>query len=196
MLTLELEICIGLPEQHRRQAAELVYSGFRTKLAPIMGAPDRVVAILEESLAADMALVALCEDQLVGLAGVGYNGRGFMNLHLSGFVRRLGWLHGLPGYVLAWNYARPAPAGKLALECLVVADSMRGQGIGTQLLDTVFDLARTEQLDSVQLDVVDTNPRARTLYERAGFTPIRTRSYPFCRRLLGLSAVTTMQKHV
>jgi ribosomal protein S18 acetylase RimI-like enzyme len=73
---------------------------------------------------------------------------------------------------------------------------MRGKGIGTRLLESVFDFARTEGFSSVRLDVVDTNPGARRLYERMGFVPVKTGHYPYLRRVMGFSAGTTMIREI
>lgn len=51
--------------------------------------------------------------------------------------------------------------------------------MGTRLLETIFDLARRE--------VVDTNTRARQLYERLGFVLVETHAYPIQSGWLGFS---------
>lgn len=196
MHPLQVEIHSGLPEAYRRQAAEILYDAFQRKFASVISKADQAIAILEESMAASMALVAISDDRLVALAGVGHGGQGFLNWKRSAFLRQLGWLRGLPGYMLASTFIHPADNGQLMLECIAVSDSVRGQGVGTQLLDAVFALTQAEHLDAVQLDVIDTNPRARELYERLGFVATHTRHYPYFRRLLGLTAVTTMIKQV
>jgi ribosomal protein S18 acetylase RimI-like enzyme len=82
------------------------------------------------------------------------------------------------------------------MDGIVVHPSARGQGIGTQLLEALFQYAREHGFARVRLDVVDTNPRARQLYERQGFVAVKTRQYPFLRRVLGFAAVTTMIKEL
>ena len=66
-------------------------------------------------------------------------------------------------------------------------------GVGTQLLTAVASFGREQGYRAICLDVVDTNPGARRLYERAGFAPTITRSYPFLRPF-GFTAVTTMRQ--
>jgi ribosomal protein S18 acetylase RimI-like enzyme len=65
-------------------------------------------------------------------------------------------------------------------------------GVGTKLLDAIVEVAQARGYRQVRLDVVDTNPRARQLYERRGFVAVETKSYPWLRHLLGFSASTTM----
>jgi hypothetical protein len=44
--------------------------------------------------------------------------------------------------------------------------------------------------------VVDTNPRARKLYEREGYVAVRTEATPYLRRMMGFGAVTTMERRL
>ena len=80
------------------------------------------------------------------------------------------------------------------MDGIAVRADQRGQGIGTRLLCGIFDFASTQHFQSIRLDVVDTNPRARQLYERVGFVPTQTHAYPFLHRIVGFSRVTTMVK--
>jgi ribosomal protein S18 acetylase RimI-like enzyme len=44
----------------------------------------------------------------------------------------------------------------------------------------------------VRLDVINTNPKAKKLYENIGYKSIKTANFPYLERLLGFSGVTTM----
>lgn len=63
-------------------------------------------------------------------------------------------------------------------------------------IHAVFDFARKRGMRAVRLDVVDTNPDARRLYERLGFAPVRTRRCPYLFRRMGFSAFTTMVEEI
>ena len=45
-----IELRFGLPERYRRQAAEICYTAFRAKFAPIMRCETRAVAVLERDM--------------------------------------------------------------------------------------------------------------------------------------------------
>ena len=190
------EIRLGLPERHRRDAAELYYQAFRQKFEPVMGSREHGVAILAKTFDPELAIVALHQDQLAGVAGVQYGGRHFVDFEMSAFVQEFGWLRGPFKLLLLLAFARRQRKGELSMDGIVVHPSMRGQGIGTRLLQTVFDFAQTNGFGSVRLEVVDTNPGARRLYERMGFVPTKTKEYPYLRRAMGFSAVTTMIKQL
>lgn len=60
----------------------------------------------------------------------------------------------------------------------------------------MFEFAQANGFSTVRLDVADTNPGARRLYERMGFAPTHTQKYPFLRNIVGFSAGTTMIKQI
>ncbi len=192
----QAEIRFGLPEHCRRQAAELYYEAFRQKFEPIMSSQQHGVAVLEKAFDSERAIVALWQGQLAGVAGLHYGGRQFVNARASAFAHEFGWLSGLWRFALFAAFAQRERKGVLLLDDIAVHSSMRGKGIGTRLLQAVFDLARSSGFGSVRLVVVDTNPDARRLYERLGFVPIQTRKYTYLRRVMGFAAATTMIKEI
>ena len=68
----------------------------------------------------------------------------------------------------------------------------REQRVSIKLLTRIADHARATGHHAVRLDVIDTNPRARALYERVGFKAKgQTKLGPFA-RVFGFSSATTM----
>ncbi|NDJ53018.1 MAG: GNAT family N-acetyltransferase, partial [Chloroflexi bacterium] len=90
----------------------------------------------------------------------------------------------------------PLETGTLLMDGIVVDGSMRGQGIGSRLLDAILDYARMHDYEKVRLDVVDTNPRARALYERKGFVEVRTERYPILKPIFGFAGSATMLRTI
>jgi ribosomal protein S18 acetylase RimI-like enzyme len=82
------------------------------------------------------------------------------------------------------------------MDGIAVAPDVRGRGVGSLLIEEVAAVAAEQHCREIRLDVIDTNPRARALYERRGFTAVRTERTPYLRRLLGFGAVTTMHRPV
>jgi GNAT superfamily N-acetyltransferase len=191
----QIEI-VNLPEGSRRRAAELCYEAFRRKFAPILGPPERGMAILERDLNPELVIAALAGDQLVGLAGLEYGGGCFFNPRWSTFAREFGPLRGLLRCLVFLPFARHRRAGDVTVGALAVDAAMRGRGVGSRLMAAVFDWARERGFQTVSLEVVDTNPQAQRLYERLGFVPIRTERLPRLFRRVGFSAVTMMVREV
>ena len=80
------------------------------------------------------------------------------------------------------------------MDGIAVHGDARGKGVGTALLEAIFDKARELDLTSVRLDVIDANPRARTLYERRGFVAGKEQSTGLFRHVFGFSNYTEMIK--
>lgn len=57
---------------------------------------------------------------------------------------------------------------------LIVAPEWREQGIGTMLVRTLVEIARSEGFPEVEIGAANANPRAMALYERLGFERRRT----------------------
>lgn len=57
----------------------------------------------------------------------------------------------------------------LTLDGIFVIEEARGNGVDTALLDAIMQVAEDTRKSGVRLDLIDTNPRAKALYERRGF---------------------------
>lgn len=53
----------------------------------------------------------------------------------------------------------------------------RGRGIGSRLLEAAESFARSRGADTLGLEVMPGNDRARALYERLGFSPVEVRMH-------------------
>jgi ribosomal protein S18 acetylase RimI-like enzyme len=191
-----LVVQFGLPAAYARQVAEVYWEAFGAKMRPILAPPERAIRILQPDLRLDGVVGALVGETLVGLAGLRLDGRHFWQPRVATVVREYGLPAGLPrAAVLLLAAAGGGHAGQLYVESLAVRGEWRGRGIGTRLLAACEDIARQRGLGALSLDVVDTNPRARRLYQRFGFVPVRTRRMPFA-RVSGFTAITEMVKRL
>jgi ribosomal protein S18 acetylase RimI-like enzyme len=186
----------GVPAGAERQAAELYWGAFSRKLGPALDPPDKAVPFIAAHLNADRAVCAILDGRLVGLAGYQLGGRALTGGSASAVLRAYGHLRGLHRLLLlALFERRPAP-GQLVMDGIAVDPGIRGRGVGSLLIEEVAAVAAEQDCREIRLDVIDTNPRARALYERRGFTAVRTEHTPYLRRLLGFGAVTTLHRTV
>ena len=74
------------------------------------------------------------------------------------------------GYVVAWFVADDGEIANLA-----VAPEGWGSGIGRALLDAALEEAARRNVESVYLEVRDSNARARRLYQSRGFEEVGRR---------------------
>ncbi|WP_327687558.1 GNAT family N-acetyltransferase [Streptomyces tubercidicus] len=186
----------GVPAGAERRAAELYWDAFGRKLGPALNPPDKAVPFLAAHLNADRAVCALLDGQLVGLAGYQLGGRALTGGSASAVLRAYGHLRGLHRLLLLALFERHPAPGQLVMDGIAVDPGIRGRGVGSLLLEEVAAVAVEQDCREIRLDVIDTNPRARTLYERRGFTAVRTERTPYLRGLLGFGAVTTMRRAV
>ena len=187
----------GLADHHREAAGRLFWQAFRGKLGFALGPDEKALDFLERAMGRDTVLCALSETgDLVGVAGFKTPQGGFV----GGSLKDLGAVYGPWGGV--WRGAllslleRACEPGVLLMDGIFVAEAGRGQGVGSALLAAVEEHARAAGLSQVRLDVIDTNPRARALYERHGFKAGGTQSLGVLRHVFGFASATTMTKAV
>ncbi|MDO8916195.1 MAG: GNAT family N-acetyltransferase [Coriobacteriia bacterium] len=160
-------------------AVAILIEAFAEKIAHELRprSEEQLVRLVTSGISREHALVAAARDgSLIGVAGVAAPGRPFFHIPFAVLRREFG----LPGALTRWAYsllevaAAPRRPGTRRVEVLAVAAGSRGRGVGSALLDAAADGARQEGAKRLILEVVDTNGRAKELYERAGFRATRT----------------------
>lgn len=184
----------GVPLGSESRAAALYWEAFADKLGPALRPRRRGLAFLAAHMDHDRAVCALRDGVMVGLAGVQYAGRSFTRADWRDVVHAYGPLRGPYRYALLAMFKDAPRDGQLKLDGIAVAAEARGRGIGGLLIDEVSQLAAETGHAEVTLDVVDSNPRARALYERLGFTAVQTQRTPYLRGVMGFGAVTLMRR--
>jgi len=191
-----VEIALGFGPEHRLAAASLYWDAFGRKLDHAIGPRERGIGLIERGLDPSRAVAAFQEGALVGLAGFNLDGQALTTIRVRDIIKEFGLFSGLRRTAWASLLHRSPKPEELLMDGIVVRADRRGHGIGTKLLCRTFDVAVAHGKRVVRLDVVDTNPAARRLYENLGFLEIKTEQVPFLRRVMGFSAATTMERPV
>ncbi|WP_096894389.1 GNAT family N-acetyltransferase [Candidatus Scalindua japonica] len=195
-----IEIHIGLPEEYIREAAEIFFDSFQQKFFPIMNTRENGISFLQKHLNPKGTMVAISGRQLLGIAGLQYEGCHFFSPSLSGLAHEFGWLRGILKIIRMRLFNSRDREGELYLKAIMVSSSIRSKGVGTHLLTGVSDFAWAHDFSTIRLDVVDTNPDARRFYERNGFIATKVRRCPlpflFLCRAMGFSSAITMIKKI
>lgn len=185
----------GLPESARAEAAELYWQAFGSKLGRVMGPRRRALGFLYEVIRADHAIVALDgSGRLLGMAGYKTSEGSFAGGtpdELQAHYGRIGAGWRLP---LLWALGQDGDDDRFLLDGICVAEDARGQGIGSALMAAICDEARALGYSAVRLDVVDSNPRARALYERLGFAVEKAKPIGLLRFAFRFRTALTMVK--
>ena len=190
---MSITIHHGLPAHLRSDAAQLYWQAFGGKLGRVLGPERLALALLDRIMRNDHAIVALSnQGALLGMVGFkspegAFAGGGFGDLRSIYGTLGASWRAGL-----LWLLERDLDNDRFLMDGICVASGARGQGVGTALLDAICTEGRKRGYPSVRLDVIDTNARARALYERQGFAPTRTSHIGLLRLVFGFSAATTM----
>lgn len=194
-MTDPVAIRLGVSANMRAQAAALYCEALKAKLTPFLGPADRAARFLAPAMRADRAFVATGGAGILGIAGFQEDGIGLFEFGLAQLWRE----YGLSGPVRAIGLAtldRREATDTLLMDGIAVDAAARGRGIGTRLLAAVCGHARSLGKSEIRLDVIDTNPRARALYERQGFIAGETVGLGPFRLIFPFRAVTTMRKPV
>ena len=202
MPTTQLEITQHLATAEQlAQAAAVYYEAFAHKLDGLeFGSrpPAQAIRILIDSIQPVMGCYALRDGQVVGVAGMQYRGRRFYVVAWPVWRREFGLLGGLRRWLwfrLGQRFVHPA-TDALRVDGIAVAAAARGLGVGTQLMAALDAHARAQGLRAVELEVVDTNPDARRLYERLGFVVLKEQHYGRLTAAGGFTGATTMRKEL
>ena len=189
----EVRVRMGLPEPQRSAAARLYWGAFGEKLGWVLGPRARALRYVEKTIRADHAIVALDRDgALLGIAGFktmygSFAGGSLIDMQAAYGVLGAAWR--------SWLLARlshEVDNRRFLIDGICVQPEVRGHGIGSQLVAALCDEARRRGYREIRLEVVDTNARARRLYERLGFVVLKTDGIGLLRLIFRFSAATSM----
>jgi ribosomal protein S18 acetylase RimI-like enzyme len=184
----------GFSNELRSSAAELYDAAFGAKLSIAMPNPISRVEVLKEGFDPEFSFVAISDGEMVGIAGFKTE-QGSLTGGISFRMLKdeLGYWGAIRAVLVLALFQRNKVVGQLLMDGIGVSPKMRGSGIGTKLLHSLIEYAKKEGYRSVRLDVIDTNPAARRLYERVGFVSVKTEQFAYLKWLLGFGAATHME---
>ncbi|MGI9357595.1 MAG: GNAT family N-acetyltransferase [Rhizobiaceae bacterium] len=188
----------GIPDRHLKKAAGLHFEAFSGKVGGILGRDGRGAGFFADIINPAFGICALSMDRkrLLGIAGFKTADGGLMSGELADLQKHYGLLGGLWRGLLLAPLDRPVEDDILLMDGIAVIPEMRGCGVGSALLDEVQREAARRGKANIRLDVIDTNPRAKSLYERKGFVAAGSQSIGPLRHIFGFNSATTMLKPV
>ncbi|MGI9405683.1 MAG: GNAT family N-acetyltransferase [Hyphomicrobiaceae bacterium] len=192
------EIQHGIAPEHIEAAAYLHFRAFRDKLGPVLGRAANAEAFYRSTMNPQFAISALTPDgtDLLGVAGFKTADGAFIGGTFSDLKRHYGFAGALWRGLVLSALDRGVEPDRLLMDGIAVMPEARGQGIGSALLEAIVLEAYRRGKGHVRLDVIDSNPRARALYERHGFVAGRTRHLGPLRHVFGFRSATMMLKSV
>lgn len=176
----------GFREEERDVLAGLYWQAFGTKLQFAMGPEAKALRYIARVADPDHAFVARDDTgRMIGAAGFktaqgALVGGGYADLRAV-----YGWPSAFLRAIFAGLLERDTENKRFLVDGIFVAAEARGRGAGTALIEHLVDEARARGYDQLRLDVVDTNDRARALYERLGFQTVGEQSIGLLRLVFG-----------
>ncbi|NIZ15273.1 N-acetyltransferase [Phaeobacter sp. HF9A] len=195
--SLPFQIEPGLRPEHRTRAAQGYWQAFSRKLRYPLGPETRAIAFIERALDPTHAISAVSSDgSFLGIAGYKSPKGAFVGGEFKDLVAVYGWLSAAFRGLLIGTLERDCVPETLLMDGIFVQPEARGQGVGKALLQAIEARAVQSGLNRIRLDVINTNPRARALYEREGFTAKSVTSLGPLSIVFGFSSATEMTKSV
>ena len=192
-MTLDFTISAGFSDAERETVAALYWEAFATKLHYVLGPPEKAMQFITAQLNPTYALVARGpEGQVLGVAGFKTSQGALIGGEMNDITAVYGWLASLWRVPLLALVERDLADDILLMDGICVTAAARGMGLGSALLQAIKDEASNRRLSSIRLDVIDSNPRARALYERQGFEPMGTEQLGPLRWVFGFKSSTKM----
>lgn len=192
-----MQVTVGLPRHLVPDAAALYWQAFGGKLGRVMGPDSRALQFLVRTIRPDHCLCILGpEGALLGIAGFkspdgSFAGGGADDLQAVYGHVGAAWRGGLLRLLQS-----EVDNERFLIDGICVARHVRGRGFGAALVAALIDEARNRGYSAIRLEVIDTNIRARALYERMGFTAWRSETLGPLRHVFGFSRATTMVRDV
>ncbi|WP_462154726.1 GNAT family N-acetyltransferase [Pseudoalteromonas piscicida] len=190
---MEIEITQGWDIEHTQTAAELYVDAFGSKFKAAVPDRNKLITIIAKSFISEYSFAAFADGKLVGVAGFQYGKSGFTsNMGFTVLIDELGLLGGIKAAAVFTLFERKPAPNEVVMDGIAVAESVRGQGVGTALLVALQRYTKQSGFHALRLDVIDSNPQAKKLYMRMGFVASHHEDFSYLNWLIGFSGATTM----
>ena len=187
----------GFHETERAQVADMYWAAFGSKLGRVMGPAPKARAFIMDVLDPTHALSARSDDgTLLGVAGFKTIDSALVGGGWRDMVQHYGRVGSLWRTAFLLLLERDTENQRFLMDGIFVSSAARGQGVGTALLDAICEEARSRGYMEVRLDVIDSNTRARALYDREGFVAGGVQHLGLLKHIFGFESATTMIRRV
>ncbi len=167
-----------LPAEHVDEALTILFEAFRRKFRHGFRDADDFSALFRRDIQRQHCFTAVIDDRLLGIATISSSRppREFYRAGLWHLLTTFNPIRTLRVWFNLFLLSGSAPLDQLMVESIAVSPDARGLGVGTKLMNACEELARSESYPTISLDVIGENVGAIKLYERLGYTIVRTTS--------------------
>ncbi|WFR61166.1 GNAT family N-acetyltransferase [Paenibacillus amylolyticus] len=195
----QIQLTAQLNAKQQEQVAYLFYEAFPLKVKYLwfyVKTKKQAVQLLSQSIQFEQGIYALRNEEVVGFLGYNIGKKAFVPANYSVFRSVYSPLMATWRFILYACYSKFHLYNEnvLHIDPIAVSEEARGHGIGKLLLSKLEQVAISKHLTTINLEVVDTNPSARKLYDRFGYRVHKElNSGPFTVKA-GFKKVIFMQK--
>ena len=172
-------IQLGVPKNQRIRVAKIFCEAFQDKIRLIFGNNKKAQLLIGSSIQDDRILVALKDNVVVGFAGLQYGNKSYSDPSLNQIIRIYGLETIRIFLFLIIEFFNKPKSHQLHLDTLVVSHQEQNKGIGTKLIQSTIKLAKAKKFFQIKLEVIETNKKAKSLYEKIGFKTVKTTKIPY-----------------
>lgn len=182
--------------EDRRAIAAIIKEGFWGKIGNYFRNVncDESIKIIEEAITFDKGFYFRENGIVLGAALLGTSKTSYINFNRQA-RKSMGFWN---GFIMQLGYGllKPKCNDGLKLEMLAVSPYARGKGIGKIMLDYLVDLAEHEGFKRITLEVIDSNEKAKHLYEKKGYKDVKYINTAIFTRNMGFRGSFKMQKEL
>lgn len=195
----QIELTSKLNLQQQEHVANLFYEAFPLKVKHLWfyaKTKEQAVELLTQSIRFEQGIYALRNGEVVGFLGYNVGKKAFMPANYIAFRKVYSPFLAIWRFVFYAFYLRfhLYKEDILHIDPIAVSENARGNGIGKLLLNKVEQIAKNKQIAKINLEVVDTNPSAKKLYEHFGYIIKKELKSGLFTVKAGFRKVTFMQK--
>jgi ribosomal protein S18 acetylase RimI-like enzyme len=180
-----MSITKGLPQNYYSVAVELFLNALGEKFTTILGDKNKAKELLELSINPHNCFSAIGETELLGVLAFQIKNTNFLSFTFKMIISVYGFMNGIIKMIGLSMLIHKSNSDEIYLEAIAVSESARGKGVGTQLIETLFLFAKENNFKFISLQVIDTNPKAKELYEHLGFRVVKKTSIWPVNKIIG-----------
>ncbi len=174
------------------QALEIFYYSFEQKIRPLIHPKEKAIRLYSLAINQNRVYYALKNKKAVGIIGLQYDNMDFISYGFDIIRKHFSFFRSLYLYLMLNIMKMRLEEDTIRVDSIAVADQYRGEGIGTMLINKAIKIAKDRGYKEMILEVVNTNPRAKKLYESMGFRQKKHMKFYFLTRSFGFSSAYVM----
>ncbi len=170
----------GLSEEYKSEVTRLLWEAFEDIFMPILKDKTKAIDLLNLSYNPEDCFLAIEDNKLLGVLAFQTKKSTFLSITMSNLVKIYGIVKGIFKAFTLSILDYECKSDEFYIDAIAVTEDSRGKKVGTKLLNYAFQFAVEQGFNSVSLQVVETNLKAKKLYERLGFRVVKNlKTWPF-----------------